>query len=90
LLIWNNLLLLQTENAVFRVAFLNRNCRFQGCFFKPKMPASKLLFQTDHVAFMVAFLKPSNAAFMVALFNRKCRLRGCFFKPKMPPLGMLL
>ena len=55
-------LFIWTDNAAFKVAFLNRKRRIQVCFFEPKMPPPELLFWTENATFKVVFL------------NRKCRL----------------
>ena len=81
-------LLFWTENAAFRVAILNRQCRFKSCFFEPKMPPPGLLFWTEIPPLWLLFWT-ENAAFGVALVNWKYRFYSCFFEPQMPPLGQV-
>ena len=94
-------LLLWTENAAFRVAYLNRKCRTQGCFFELITPPSGLLFLTVNAASMVAFLnrkcrfqgcffRTENAVFRVAFLNQKCHVQGCYFESIMLPLWLLV
>ena len=71
-------LLIWTENAALRVAFLNWERRLQCCIFEPKMPLLRLLFWTENAVFKVAFL------------NQKCHVQGCYFESIMLLLWLLV
>ena len=92
-------LLIWTENAALRVAFMNWKRRLHGCYFESIMLPLWLSVWTENAASRVAFF-PVNAASRVAPLNRKYSLwGGCFqhkillpgllFEKKMPPLWLL-